>query len=477
LIPPFKHPELTLEETGLLAQDRPIHLSGISGSAMSGLARILVQRGFGVTGTDPSPDEATRRRLEALGIEVVTRQDGSAVPSDAQLVIASAALKPEHPELTAARARGVPVVKYAAVLGALFNAGEGLAVAGTHGKTTTTAMIVTALRAAGADPGFVVGGLVPQIGASASAGTSDVFVAEACEYDRSFLNLRPKRAIITNIDDDHLDIYGDIAGVERAFAEFASRVAEDGTLFVCADDPRLASIAAARKGRCVSYSASGTPADWEARGVRVDGSRTRFDIYRGGAFALATSIRIPGRHNVGNALAALAAACDLGFSLETLAEGIAEFLGAARRFQLLGEAGGAAFVDDYGHHPTEIRAVLDGARERYAGRRIIAVFQPHQVARTRLLFDELKNAFERADLVVLTDIYAARDALASPDEKSALPLAEAIRATGKRVLHAPSLDDATCAVLSELAEGDVVLTIGAGDVHKVCAAALSRLSA
>jgi UDP-N-acetylmuramate--alanine ligase len=471
----FKHPPLALPETGALVPGRPIHLSGVCGSAMSGLARILVQRGFTVTGTDPSPDEATRGRLEALGVEVVRRQDGSAVPLRAQLVVASAALRADHPELATARARGVPVVKYAEVLGALFNAAEGLAIAGTHGKTTTTAMAVSALVAAGADPGFVIGGLVPQLGASASAGASAAFVAEACEYDRSFLNLRPKRAVITNVDDDHLDVYGDLDGVRRAFAEFAALIASDGALIYCADDPALAEIAAARPGRSISYSARGTGADWEARGVRVDGERTRFDVYRGGAFALATSIRIPGLHNVGNALAALAATGDLGHPLDRLASGIAEFSGAARRFQLVGEASGAAFVDDYGHHPTEIRAVLAGARERYPGRRIVAVFQPHQIARTRLLFGELAAAFGDADLVVLTDIYAARDALASPDERSAAPLAQAIRGRGKSVLHAPSLDDAVEAVLSRIAAGDVVLTIGAGDVHKVGTGALARL--
>ena len=470
---PFKHARLSLPACGELVAGRPVHLAGVGGSAMSGLARILVQRGFTVTGTDPSPDDAARARLETLGVEVVRRQDGSAIPLRAQLLVASAALAHDHPELAAARARGLPIVKYAEVLGALFNAGEGLAVAGTHGKTTTTAMAVSALRAAGADPGFVVGGLVPQLGASASAGGSAAFVAEACEYDRSFLNLRPKRAIITNIDDDHLDVYGDLAGVRRAFAEFAALIAPDGALVFCADDPALAEIAAARGGRSISYSATGARADFEARHVRVEGERTLFDVFVGGSIRLSTAVRIPGRHNVANALAALAATADMGFPVEALAAGIAEFRGAARRFQLVGEAGGAAFVDDYGHHPTEIRAVLAGARERYPGRRIVAVFQPHQIARTRLLFGELADAFGGADLVVLTDIYAARDASASPDARSAGPLAEAIR--GPAVIHAASLDDAVGAVLAELAPGDVVLTIGAGDVHKVGTAALARL--
>jgi UDP-N-acetylmuramate--alanine ligase len=467
---------LSLPEIGILAPDRPIHLAGVGGSAMSGIAAVLVQRGFEVTGTDPSPDEATRARLEAIGIEVVRRQDGSAIPERAQLVIASAALRADHPELEAARARGVPIAKYAMVLGALLNAADGVAIAGTHGKTTTTAMVVCALRAAGLRPGFVVGGHIPQLGASADAGETKVFVAEACEYDRSFLQLEPHRAVITNVDDDHLDVYGDLDGVRRAFAQFVGRVAEGGAVVYCADWPGLAEIAASGQARPVSYSAAGANADWEARDVRIEGGATRFDVYRHGAFALSMSLRIPGRHNVANALAALAVTHDMGLPLPALAAGIAEFGGALRRFQILGEARGVAVVDDYAHHPTEIRALLDGAKERFPGRRLVVVFQPHQIARTRSLFGELAEALARADSVILTDIYAARDTAAAADERSSAPLAEAIRERGgRRVTHAPCLDDAALAALAVLEPGDVLLSVGAGDVHKAGAAVLDAL--
>jgi UDP-N-acetylmuramate--alanine ligase len=362
------------------------------------------------------------------------------------------------------------------VLGALLNAADGIAIAGTHGKTTTTAMVVCALRAAGLRPGFVVGGHIPQLGASADAGETKVFVAEACEYDRSFLQLKPRRAVITNVDDDHLDIYGNFDGVRRAFAQFAGRVVEGGAIVYCADWPGLAEIAASGPARPVSYSAAGANADWEARDVRVDGGATRFDVYRHGAFALAMSLRIPGRHNVANALAALAVTHDMGLPLPALAAGIAEFGGASRRFQLLGEARGVAVVDDYAHHPTEIRALLDGARERFPGRRLVVVFQPHQIARTRLLFGELAEALARADAVILTDIYAARDAAGAAEERSAAPLAEAIRERGgRRVAHAPGLDDAALAAVAELEPGDVLLSVGAGDVHKAGAAVLDAL--
>lgn len=466
---------LSLPELGVLAPDRPIHLAGIGGSAMSGLAALLVQRGYTVTGTDPHPDDSVRARLAAIGVEVVRRQDGFAIPERAQLVIASAALRADHPELEAARARGVPVVKYAAVLGALLNAAQGVAIAGTHGKTTTTAMVVCALRAAGERPGFVVGGHVPQLGASADAGASRFFVAEACEYDRSFLQLNPSSAVITNIDNDHLDVYGNLDGVRRAFAEFSARVAREGAIVYCADWPDLCEIARGAAARPISYSATGAPADWEARDARIVGGETRFGVYRGGAFAIEMSLRVPGRHNVGNALAALAVTHDLGLPIADLAAGIAGFDGAARRFQLLGEARGVAVVDDYAHHPTEIRALLEGARERFAGRRIVVLFQPHQIARTRSLLGELAAALAGADAVVLTDIYAARDAAATPAERSAASLAEAIRELGAEAAHAPDLDDAARAALDGLGPGDVLLSVGAGDVHKAGAAVLEAL--
>jgi UDP-N-acetylmuramate--alanine ligase len=336
-------------------------------------------------------------------------------------------------------------------------------------------MIVCALRAAGVDPGFVVGGHVPQLGASAGAGASPVFVAEACEYDRSFLRLAPRRAVITNVDDDHLDVYGDLAGVRRAFAEFAGRVAADGAVFYCADWPGLAAIAASGAARAVAYSAAGAPAEWRAERVRTEAGATRFDVRRGGALAAEISLRLPGRHNVANALAALAVTHDLGLPLDRLAAGIAGFAGAARRFQLLGEAGGVTVIDDYAHHPTELRALLEGARERFPGRRLVVLFQPHQIARTRLLFAELAAALAGADAVILTDIYAARDAAAAGDDRSAAPLARAIRGLGVRAEHAPGLDDAARAADAELEAGDVLLSVGAGDVHMAGAATLDLL--
>jgi UDP-N-acetylmuramate--alanine ligase len=472
---PHALPALAIPGFGDLATDRPVHLAGIGGSAMSGLAALLVQRGFRVTGTDPSPDAATQARLAAIGIEIARRQDGAAIPPLAQIVIASAALRPDHPELAAARARGIATVKYAEVLGALVNTAVGIAIAGTHGKTTTAAMTVCALRAAGIDPGFVVGGVIPQLGASAAAGGSPVFVAEACEYDRSFLRLRPRHAVITNVDDDHLDVYGDLAGVRRAFAEFAACVGAEGSIVYCSDWPGLQEIAASGAARPVSYSAAGAPADWQARDVRGDGGATSFRVYRGGEPAAAISLRVPGRHNVANALAALAVTHGLGLPLPELAAGISAFGGAARRFQLVGEARGIAVVDDYGHHPTEIRALLAAARERFGGRRLVVVFQPHQIARTRLLFDRLAEAFAEADLVVVTNIYAARDDGSEREDRGAAPLAAAVRCRGGGAAHAPDLDAALALVLAELRSGDVLLTVGAGDVHRIAAAAVAAL--
>ena len=455
---------------------RNVHLIAACGVGMGSLAGMLKEKGFRVTGSDANVYPPMSTQLESLGIRLAAPSAAENIPPDADLVVVGNAVSRGNPEAQEAVRRGVPTVSMPQAVARFFiGERESIVVAGTHGKTTTTAMVVCALRAAGLSPGFVVGGLVPQLGASADAGTSPVFVAEACEYDRSFLQLKPRRAVITNVDDDHLDVYGDLDGVRRAFAQFAAGVAANGAIVYCADWPGLAEIAASGPARPVSYSAKGAPADWQAREVRVDGGATRFDVYRSVSFALAMSIRVPGRHNVANALAALAVTHDMGLPLPSLAAGISGFGGAARRFQRLGEARGGVVVDDYAHHPTAIRALLDSARERFPGRRLVVLFQPHQIARTRLLFDELAAALARADAVILTDIYAARDATGTAADRDAGPLAEAIRGRGIEVSHAPDLDAAARAALAELKPGDVLLSVGAGDVHQAGTAVFAAL--
>jgi UDP-N-acetylmuramate--alanine ligase len=457
-----------------LDSTRPVHLAGVAGAAMSGVAALLKSRGIPVVGTDSSPDPTVRRRLAESGIEIHQRQDGSRIREGTQLLVASAALPGDHAELRAARGRGIPVVRYAELLGSIVNHAEGIAVAGTHGKTTTSAMIVWALGRAGRAPGFLIGGYVPQLGASSGAGGSRIFVAEACEYDRSFLNLEPQRAVINNVGADHLDVYDDLAGVQGAFAEFAARIRPSGVLVYPSEDPSLEPIVARARCETVSFSC-GAPADYEAREVRADAERTRFELAIGGRASGEIGLRLPGIHNVHNALAAIAICRDLGLSIAEIAPALESFTGVARRFERVGEIDGVTVIDDYAHHPTEIRALLEGAATRYPGRRLVMVFQPHQISRTRALSDEFCKAFDAADLLVITDIYAARDNGVDRAARSTQDLAARIAGTGTTVAHAPDFPTALEFLLQRTAPGDVVLTVGAGDIYLLAADLLRAL--
>ncbi len=469
---PGDQPESPRLDLGVLSRGRPVHLSGIGGSAMSGLARILRQKGLEVSGTDPHGEQALDD-LAALGITVDPVQDGSRIPEGTQLVVATAALPAGHPELVAARIRGIPVFKYAAALAALLDEREGIAVAGTHGKTTTTAMIVAALRAAGLDPGFLLGGRVPAFGAGADAGSADVFVAEACEYDRSFLSLRPRQGVILNVEADHLDVYGNLAAVRSAFASFAGNLPQGGILFHCADDPGLAPVLETSAARRVSFGLE-AGADIRAERVRQGPEGSVFAVIVRGAEIGEARLRIPGLHNVSNALAALAVGLERDLPFPDLAAGLGEFSGVGRRFEIRGEVRGVTVVDDYAHHPTEVRALLRAARQRFPGRRLVVVFQPHQVARTRLLADDFAGVLAaEADRVVLTDIYAARGS--EGEDTGCGDLARRIAARGGVVDHVPGLGEVPAALDGVLRPGDVLLTVGAGDVHLLAADLLTRL--
>jgi UDP-N-acetylmuramate--alanine ligase len=457
-----------------LDRGRPIHLCGVAGSAMRGLAAMLRQRGFAVVGTDPRAAEV-RDLLEPLGVAVFAEQDGRRIRPDSQLLVATAAIPADHPEIRAARRLGLPVVKYARMLGALMSESEGIAVAGTHGKTTTTALAVAALRAAGARPGFVLGGQSNQLGGGADAGDGSLLVAEACEYDRSFLELAPLRVALTNIEADHLDVYGDFRGVLGAFEQFVSRLPADGTLVFPAGCPHARKIAGRAAARGVSFSIDleNVRSEYCAREVARSGDRTTFSLAIRGRDAAAVRLRLPGRHNVSNALAALAVCCEAGFDPELLARGIGGFAGVERRFELRGEAGGVAVVDDYAHHPTEIRALLEAARERFPRRRVVVAFQPHQVSRTAAFLDEFARELSRADALVIDDIYAARDG--SDAEISSAELADRTAGHGGRVEHIPTLERIADHLEVLLRPGDLLLTVGAGDVHLVAGEVLERL--
>jgi UDP-N-acetylmuramate--alanine ligase len=456
-----------------LNPDQPIHLAGVAGSAMSGLALLLLQRGFQVVGTDPRAEEV-RARLESAGALLFSEQDGSRIPANASIVVTSAALPKDHPELVAASKRGLRVVQYAEFLGALMSEALGVAVAGTHGKTTTTAMIVSCLRSSGISPGFVIGGYVPDLKTGSDAGSSKIFVAEACEYNRSFLHLAPRIAVITNIEEDHLDIYENLDEVKEAFCSFASRLPKDGFLVHsahCRNTPSILSELSCEKR---SFGVE-IEACYTGENLRVGPDGTTFDLRMNDDRVGNITLLVHGRHNVANALAATAVCREIGLSTDQIIKGLSGFRGVKRRFEVRGDVDGVTVVDDYAHHPTEIRALLDTARTRFGNRKLIAVFQPHQASRTRLLLDEFAQSFDLADEVIVPDIYSVRDTQEEQRRIHSKDLVNRIAACGKKAKYIAALEDVVEYLLETVKTGDVVLAVGAGNIDRIAGEILSRL--
>ena len=430
-----------------------IHFIGIGGIGMSGLARIAASRGDEVSGSDQSPCPFPGA---AVGHAAAN------VPPGVELVVRSAAIKDDNVEVVEARKRNIPVLKYAEMLGRMTREKLTIAVSGCHGKTTTTSMIAYALHRAGFQPSYVCGGVISQLGSNAAPGAGKHLVVEACEYDRSFLNLSPACAVVTNIEEDHLDYYKDIDEIAGAFRDFAARCS--GPVIASLDNVHSARLLADLKGKGESFSVD-KDADWRARNIEVFDGRWSFDVLKYGRPFGRYALGVAGLHNVANALAAIAACTWAGMGQEILQVALAEFNGAARRFQKLGERGGALVIDDYGHHPTEVQATLKAARERYPDRKIWCVFQPHQTSRTRIFLKEFARSFSDASVVLLPEIYEARP---SGEKKvSSADLAQAISETGKAALFLPTFDDVV-AFLKEKATPDcLILTMGAGNVDQV----------
>ncbi|MBI5367965.1 MAG: UDP-N-acetylmuramate--L-alanine ligase, partial [Planctomycetes bacterium] len=451
-----------------------VHFVGIGGIGMSGLARCLLAEGVAVTGSDMHASEATRT-LEAAGAHIGIGHAAAWVADDVTCVVRSAAIKDENVELGRARTLGVPVLKYAQLLGQISEARRTIAVSGCHGKTTTTAMIAHILERAGCDPSYVVGGVVPCLGGSSRAGAGRDFVVEACEFDRSFHNLAPHTAIITNIEEDHLDYYRDLAEIVESFGTFAALVPAEGLTLANADDPRALAVAARGRGRLETFSTRGA-ADWTARMLEIAGGRRRFEILRAGRSFATCRLAVPGRHNVANALAAVAAAAEAGVPAERIASALESFGGVARRIQLVGEPRGVAVIDDYGHHPTEIRTVISALREMYPERRLWFVFQPHQHSRTRHLLDGFAAALAEADRVLLPDIYGARDSDEDRRSVSSALLAERIAAAGGHALYLGGFDAIREHLRTHVAAPAAIVTMGAGDITRLAPAILRDLA-
>jgi UDP-N-acetylmuramate--alanine ligase len=459
-------PDLTLEvpPAGRLGR---VHLVGIGGVGMAGIARILLERGLPVSGSDAA-DSPTLRALRALGAAVHVGHDAAHVAAADTLVVTSAA-RDTNPELVEARRRGLLVLHRSQALAALLCGRRAVAVAGTHGKTTTTSMLTVALRRAGADPSFAIGGELTEGGDSAHEGAGDVFVAEADESDGSFLLYEPTVAVVTNVEPDHLDHYGTADAVEAAFEQFAERVVPGGVLVACADDPgsaRVAAVVRARRGAgAVRTYGLAEGADVQVSGLDVSGPGARFTLTLRGGLPVRLTLRVPGAHHALNAAAAWAAGTWLGYDPQLLAEGLAAFGGARRRFETKGVAAGVRVLDDYAHHPSEVAAVLRAVRGVSGDGRVLAVFQPHLYSRTRIFATEFGRALGLADDVVVLDVYGARED-PEPGVSGEL-VARAVPLPRGRVVFEPDRDAAVRRLAERAGPGDVVLTLGAGDVTRL----------
>jgi UDP-N-acetylmuramate--alanine ligase len=450
-----------------------IHMVGVGGCGMSALAGLLLRRGTRVSGSDMRPS-AELARLVECGARITTEQRAEAVPEDADLVVASAAVPADHPELLQARRRGIHVVKYAELLGAVMSHYDGIGISGTHGKSTTTAWLAFVLRRAGLDPSFVVGATVGQLGGGSGVGDGPHFIAEACEFDRSFLNLRPRRAAILNIEEDHLDCYKDLDAIRAAFAAFAGGVAADGLVVLNGEDERCQAIAGGIAAEVQTFgSAEGRT--WRATGITLADGYYSFNVEHAGTTLGRVRPLLAGRHNVDNALAVIALAHHCGVAWADLQAGLCEFNGAHRRLELRGAAAGRQVLDDYAHHPTEIRATLRAARERFNPRRLWCVFQPHQHSRTRFLLADFAGSFAHADRVVVPDIYFVRDSQRERELVCAEDLVKEIRLRGGNATYAGDFGSIVELLACETEPGDVILTMGAGNIWKVADELVQRL--
>lgn len=474
---------------------RNIHFVGIGGSGMSGIAEVLLNLGYHVSGSDLN-DTPVTRRLESLGAQVFAGHQAEHADA-ADCVVVSTAVRHDNPEVRRARARRVPVVPRALMLAELMKLKQGVAIAGTHGKTTTTSLVASILAKAGLDPTFVIGGRLNSAGVNARLGKGDYIVVEADESDASFLNLLPMIAAVTNIDADHMDTYGhDMARLKQAFVDFLNRLPFYGSAVLCIDDQHVREIIPFVSKPLITYGL-GEEAMVRAVDVHAEGDRMNFGVQRAGVgeAPLAVSLALSGEHNVRNALAAIAIATELGVEDEAIVAALAEFRGVGRRFERYGEipipqrgaenaaasgqvpaaSGTFTLIDDYGHHPAEIGATLDAVRGAFPGRRLVLAFQPHRYSRTRDLFEDFVRVLCRADQLILTEVYAAGEApIVAADGRA---MVRAVRLASQRdPLFVPEVAELPDTVLGLVQPGDVVITMGAGSIGGIPAQIVARMA-
>lgn len=438
---------------------------------MSGLARMLLDSGAVVTGSEPKPSDVTFA-LGMTGVKISRDQLGQYLDRDVDLVVRTAAVPDTNPEYLAAKKLGLRTVKYAQLLGEVMAERHGIAIAGTHGKSTTTAMTAYTLLQCDVDASFVVGGTVPQLGGGSRSGAASAFVAEACEFDRSFHNLHPTVIVLTNVEEDHLDCYKDLADIIGSFQKFVGLVPANGTLIVNGKDVNVArSIAgAAAKIETAALVDSATRAPnftWSTVPTGIVNGCHKGDLYHKGKLVGTIELSVAGEHNLINATMAIAACATCGVDPAAAAKAIGGFQGVDRRMTHVGEYNGASVVDDYGHHPTEIRATLSALRERYQPKRLLCVFQPHQHSRTRFLLDDFATAFVAADETIVPDIYFVRDSESERQKVSSNDLVDRVNKNGQKAVHLAAFPDIVDYLRKNVRPGDVVVTMGAGNVWEI----------
>jgi UDP-N-acetylmuramate--alanine ligase len=461
------------KETSLMQRKvKCIHFVGIGGIGMSGIAEVLINLGYNISGSDKAQSETTAR-LQKLGARVAFGHAAENI-GNADVVVTSTAVKADNPEVVAAHQKNVPVIPRAEMLAELLKMKFSVAVSGSHGKTTTTSMVSTILARGGLDPTVVIGGKLASIGSNARLGDGDIIVAEADESDGSFLKLSPTIAVITNIDREHLDFYPGIAEIKEAFLKFANIVPFYGCTVLCSDNEHVREITGLIKRKMITYGIEYS-ADYSARDIKYIASRTEYSlIYKGDRLGV-IELSVPGLFNVYNSLAAVAVGRELDLDFATIKEGLASFSGVVRRLENKGTVGDVRVVDDYGHHPTEVKATLAAARQAWKGR-LIVVFQPHRFTRTKALFNEFTQAFGDADLLILNDIYpASEEPIAGVNSQV---LCEAIRKTGHPgVEYIAQAEDTIDFLLNTVKPKDTVITLGAGSIYKIGEALLKQLAA
>ncbi len=451
-----------------------VHFIGIGGSGMSGAAAMLIKAGARVSGSDQQSFDGLGELVQA-GARISIGHLGAQLDTECDLVVRSAAIHETNPEMEAARSFGLTPIKYAELLGRIMACyPRGISIAGTHGKSTTTAMCTYLCRYSGLEPSFLFGARSDQLGGSWALGSGEHFIAESCEFDRSFLHVAPESAAILNIEPDHLDCYRDLDEIVEAFGAFCSQVHPEGLVICNADDSR-ALEAAGRSRATIQSFGFGENADWRALNLREDRGCFSFVVQFRGSPVVSTRLSVPGRHNVADALAAIALAYHAGADLEGIADALPGFEGIDRRLTWRGAGRGVVIVDDYAHHPTEVKVSIEAARRRYNPGRTWVVFQPHQHARTRLLLEEFAEAFGDADEIVLPDVFGAREGGAANEPVGSAELAERIRQCGSSATYLPELAVAADHVVANVRDGDLVLTMGAGDVWKVADELVARL--